>query len=756
MKPTTRLLIFSQDVFLNKTIMESEEQTNQNPEAATAKKAKDENSEKLVETSNKVKNESSGKAEEQVQIGDELKKEIVSLIADTKKVSLKKAAVKKEKPVASEIQDKEVTKPEKSKPTKSSKKATAESELQPKEKAGKKKEKVLKSQISKSEKAEIISLFKDDLHKQLAESDSSDEDDEVLEPSEDDIDFEHLNKQELVELLEETVEEKDITKIRSQVARIKSNFYQRNREEIESEKQNFIAEGGNEEEFSHSPDPLEQRFTAAFGIYKHNKANYAELLEKEKQENYQLKLKILDELKELIDSEETLKKTYDEFNRLQTTWREIGMVPATELNDLWQNYHFLVERFFDKIRINKELRDLDLKKNLELKVVLCEKAEELILEKSILKSFKLLQKYHDEWREVGPVPIEEKEPIWERFKNASDKINSRRKDYYKSLQEEQQTNYDAKVALCEKAEELLTKPTVSLNDWQKRTKEINEIFKVWKTIGRAPKAQNDEIWARFKVSLDSFFDSKREFLGKLKDQQLNNLNLKIDLCAQAESLKDSEDWRNTTKDLIKLQQEWKKIGPVPRRHSDKIWKRFRTACDHFFNRKSFHFKNLHVVEDENLKKKKELIKEISEFKLTPKKDANMEAIRNFQRQWMEIGHVPYKIKDEIQHQYRDAIDKLFDKMDVSKTEMTKAGFQSKVDMLKSSPDADRRLSKERFHLVNKVTKIKEDVALLENNIGFFANSKQSELLRREFEQKIERAKKEIVEIEAQIQILDRE
>lgn len=722
--------------------MVTEEQTNQNPELSV----QDANSEKLA----------GEMLDGQVQINSELKHEIVGLIHDGSKKAVKTPAAEIEK--VAEVKVAKAEKPEKANTKKQaagSVEAPAGESVSEETKAGPKKKASKKTQINKSEKAEIISLFKDDLHKHITALDSSEDDeDDVTEISEDDIDYDHLNKQELVELLEEVVEEKDIVKIKSQVSRIKSAFHQRNREEIDAEKQGFISEGGIAEEFNHTPDPLEQRFDAAFGIYRHSKANFAGQLEKQKQENYQLKLKILDELKELIDSEETLKKTYDEFNRLQTEWKEIGMVPATELNDLWQNYHFLVERFFDKIRINKELRDLDLKKNLELKVVLCEKAEELIIEKSILKSFKLLQKYHDEWREVGPVPLEEKEAIWDRFKNASDKINSRRKDYYKSLQDEQQTNYDAKVALCEKAEELMGQSIVSFNDWQKKTKEINEIFKVWKTIGRAPKNQNDEIWERFKVSLDGFFENKREFLGKLKDQQMNNLNLKIDLCVQVESLKDSDDWKNTTREIIKLQDEWKKIGPVPRRHSDKIWKRFRTSCDDFFNRKSHHFKNMHVVEDENLLKKKELIKAVAEFKVTPKKETNLEAARDFQRQWMEIGHVPFKFKDEIQQQFREAVDKLFDKMDVNKLEMSKAGFQNKVEMLKSGPDSGRRLSKERFNLVNRASKIKEDVALWENNIGFFANSKQSELLKREFELKIERAKKEIAEIEAQINILD--
>jgi hypothetical protein len=731
--------------------MVTENQSNQSPELSI----QDANSKTLADKKKKTGKKS---AEKQVQINSELKNEIVGLIHDGDSKPLKESPPEKAKPKVKK--EPEAAKPKKAKAVKVISENIDESAApaaKEEEKTDSKKKKAPKTQISKKEKSEIISLFRDDLHKQLADLGSVDDDDEeVTESSEDDIDYDHLNKQELVELLEEVVTEKDIVKIKSQVARIKSAFYQRNKEEIEGEKQDFISEGGNVEDFNHTPDPLEQRFDAAFGIYRHSKANYADQLEKQKQENYHLKLKILEDLKELVDSEETLKKTYDEFNRLQTMWKEIGMVPATELNDLWQNYHFLVERFFDKIRINKELRDLDLKKNLELKVVLCEKAEELILEKSILKSFKLLQKYHDEWREIGPVPQEEKEIVWERFKNASDKINARRKDYYKNLQDEQQTNHDAKIALCEKAEEMLEQSILSFNDWQKKTKEINEIFKVWKTIGRAPKAQNDEIWNRFKVSLDGFFENKREFLGKLKDQQLNNLNLKIDLCAQAESLKDSENWKNTTNDLIRLQEEWKKIGPVPRRHSEKIWKRFRTSCDHFFNRKSHHFKNMHVVEDENLQKKKELIHAAREFIVTAKKETNLEAVKDIQRQWMEIGHVPFKFKDEIQQQFREAVDKLFDKMDVNKMEMTKTGFQNKVDMLKSSPDSGRRLSKERFNLVNRMTKIKEDVALWENNIGFFANSKQSEILRREFELKIEKAKKEIREIESQIQILDKE
>jgi len=604
---------------------------------------------------------------------------------------------------------------------------------------------VPKQQISKKENKQIRMLLSGSFDQKSSSTDHS--------TFEDDIDYDQLNKQELVELLEEVVEEKDISKIKSQIAKIKSAFYHQNKDDIESEKQAFIADGGDAEKFEHVSDPLEQRFNNAFGKYRHNKSKYAEELEKEKQQNLQLKQNVLESLKELISSEETLKKTYDEFKQLQDEWKQIGMVPATELSNLWQNYHFLVEKFFDKVRINNELRDLDLKKNLELKIELCEKAEELLMEKSIIKSFKLLQKYHDEWREIGPAPMDKKEELWDRFKAATDKINQRRKEHYKNVQEDQQKNYETKLELISQVEDVLANQNESIKDWQKNTQKINNLFKLWKSSGRAPRAKNDEVWEKFKGLLDSFFESKRAFFNELKVEQTNNYNLKLDLCINAEALKDSDDWKNTTNELIKLQKEWKNIGPVPRRHSDKIWKRFRSACDHFFNRKSEYFKNIHVVEDENLAKKKEIIKALKAYKVANNKEKDLNAIKEFQRQWLEIGFVPFKVKDTIQDEYREAIDKLISAMDINKIELTKADFENKIEMLKAAPDSDRRLSKEFFNVENKIKKIKEDVALWENNIGFFSNSKQSELLKKEFQVKIDKAKKEITALKAKLKML---
>jgi hypothetical protein len=352
--------------------------------------------------------------------------------------------------------------------------------------------------------------------------------------------------------------------------------------------------------------------------------------------------------------------------------------------------------------------------------------------------------------------MNKKDELWERFKAATDKINHRRKEYYKELQDQQHNNYQTKLELIEKAEEIASQQIESLKEWQKNTEKINELFKIWKSTGRAPKAKNDEVWEKFKGVLDSFFKNKREFFNKLKEEQTNNYNLKLELCIQAEALKDSDDWKSTTNELIRLQKEWKKIGPVPRRHSDKIWKRFRAACDHFFNRKSDYFKNIHVVEEENLQKKKEIIKAIKAYKVANDKEKDLNAIKEFQRNWLEIGYVPFKEKEAIQSEYREAIDELIGKMEINKAELLQTDFQNKVEILKAAPDAGRRLAKERFGIENKIKKLKEDVALWENNIGFFSNSKQSELLKQEFQNKIDKAKREIDTLKAKLKILREE
>lgn len=610
-----------------------------------------------------------------------------------------------------------------------------------------------------SAEAQDVAPLQDEL---MIEHQDEDESDEIEELHEEEVHtaFEGLNREQLVEKLEELVQDSNVNAIKSAVSNIKVAFLKLNKEFKHDEYQKLVEQ--NVEVEGDAPveapviqdDAIEERFKAAFNIYKHNKGKYNEEQEKIKVQNLEAKTQILEELKVLINSEETLKKTYDEFKTLQERWKTIGMVPKNDINTLWQNYHFLVEKFFDKVKINKELKDLDLKKNLEAKIQLCEKAEELLLETSIIKSFKQLQQYHEEWKEIGPVPQDKKDELWDRFKSATEKINERRREYYSEVQDGQEQNLSAKQILCEKAEQVLSQEIDSIKGWQDASNQITELLKIWKTIGPAPKKQNNEIWARFKASLDNFFNAKKDFFNKLKEQQMHNYNLKLDLCLQAESLRNSTDWKNTTRELINLQSEWKKIGPVPRKQSDRIWKRFRAACDEFFTSKTEYFKNIQSHEDENLRLKQELIEKVKAFEISDDRNLAIEALKDYQRQWMEIGFIPIKEKERLQNEFRSVINKHFEKLKVESFNAGAQNYRNKIDRIsKDAPEAGRIISKERNFLLGKIQSLQEDIKLWENNIGFFANSKTANLLKTEFEKKIAKAKEELALYEAKLKVL---
>ena len=571
---------------------------------------------------------------------------------------------------------------------------------------------------------------------------------------EDNNELDGLNKLQLVEMLEELVQNPDVQAIKDKVAAVRLHFNKLNKFDLDNELSAFIQGGGVAESFQHADDPIEQRFNAAFGIFKANRAKQNEDLEKQKTENLAKKQAILDELKKIIASDDSLKKTYDDFRALQDRWKEIGPVPAAENSNLWNNYHFLVEKFFDKVRIGRELRDLDMKKNLDAKIELCEKAEELLDEKSITKAFKALQKLHEEWKEIGPVPQDKKDEIWERFKSATDKINQIRREHYAKIEEEQNANLEAKKALCDKAEELLAEDYTSVNAWQKKSSELSEIFGVWKTVGPASKKDNEEIWQRFRTAMDTFFGKKKAFFASLKDRQTENLERKTQLCIEAEALMESVEWKNATEQMKKLQEEWKTIGPVPKRHADKIWKRFRAACDTFFNRKNEHFSGRRTEEEANLAAKKALIEEIKAFEIGPNRNENMDAIKAFQKRWIEIGFVPMKHKDAINKEYRDLIDGFFDTMRKNQNEASTNDYREMMESWKDDPNAGDRVRKESSKLQTRIQKLREEIAAMENNIGFFSNSKNSELMRAEYEKKINKAKEDLKVLEDKLKIAE--
>ena len=354
------------------------------------------------------------------------------------------------------------------------------------------------------------------------------------------------------------------------------------------------------------------------------------------------------------------------------------------MNNLWQNYHFYVEKFFDILRINRELKDLDLKKNLEQKIKLCEQAESLLLQDSVKQSFKELQDLHEKWKEIGPVPEDKKEELWERFKNASDQINQRRREHYEQIYAEQQNNYNAKVVLCEKAEEFTAQPATNAKEFNAISDQLTELLKVWKTLGAAPPKVNEEIWNRFKGTLDKFFEKKKEFFGKIKDEQQTNYNMKVNLAIRAEAIAKRTDWRAATDEILQLQKEWKEIGATSRKHSEAIWKRFRSACDQFFEAKSNYFNNAQEIEAENLKKKEELIERLKNHAFGADRNENLEAIKAYQREWTEIGFVPKKEKDRIYAAYREALDQRFADLKISAEDRKRDNYRSRINNILSA------------------------------------------------------------------------
>ncbi len=563
--------------------------------------------------------------------------------------------------------------------------------------------------------------------------------------------FTGKNKEELVALFAGILEEQPVQSIRRDVESIKIAFYRIRRAEVESARRAFVEAGGAVEEFAPAADEQEIRLKELFKEYRQRRDAFIQNLDAEKEANYKIKLGIIEELKELVNSDETINHTFNKFRELQNRWKETGVVPQQHVKDLWETYNLHVENFYGFIKINKELRDLDLKKNYEQKLSLCEQAESLLLEPSIVEAFHKLQKLHDEWRETGPVANEYKEVLWERFKAASSRINKAHQEHFESLKAEQVKNLEQKSALCEATEELSAQPMTTRKEWNRASERLLEIQKTWKAIGFAPKKDNNRIYERFRAACDKFFEAKRNFYAGVKAEMEHNLQLKNEICEAAEALAESEEWKKTTDELIALQARWKEIGAVSRRHSDVVWKRFRSACDKFFERKSAHFSSVDNEHEENLKRKLALLEEMAAADV---KEGGYEVIREFQRRWGEIGFVPIKQKDSVQKRYKAAVDALFTALRGSERDRSMNRFREKVSGMKAA--GDRRLRSEREKLYNKVRQLEQEIALLENNIGFFAHSKGAESMIADVRAKIERAREEMAATIEKVKLIDRE
>jgi len=563
-----------------------------------------------------------------------------------------------------------------------------------------------------------------------------------------------MGKVELIALLGELMESRPVETIINDIENIKINYYKKHKAEIERKRKAFVEQGGELEDFKAEDDPYENEIKELLRKYRDLKADYNKLQDEHKRKNLEEKYKIIEEIKELIRNKESINRTFQEFRELQKKWRSLGPVPQQNVKDLWETYHHHVEAFYDYIRINQELRDLDFRKNLESKIHLCEKAEELLLESNVIEAFRILQDLHDQWREIGPVPAEMRIEIWNRFREATSKINRKHQEHFVDLKNEQKKNLDTKIALCEKAEELCNMEIHSNKDWTNRSHELMEVQKIWKTIGFAPKRDNAKIYKRFRDACDNFFNRKREFYGVFKEEQNNNLQLKIDLCVQAEALRDSSEWKKSTEELIALQQRWKEIGPVHHKQSEKVWKRFRSACDTFFERKAKHFSEIDNSFGSNLLKKVELIKQIEEFRITENDEECLKKLKDFQRQWADIGFVPLKDKDDIQEKYREAINKKFDDLQIDDSHRYMLKFKTKLEDFLEKPNGMQRIRQEREKFITRLKQLENDIVLWENNIGFFARSRNAETVIKDVESKIENTKKDIELLNRKINMID--
>ncbi len=536
------------------------------------------------------------------------------------------------------------------------------------------------------------------------------------------VNYNEKSLSELVQLFEELTKKEDRLKLGKQADAIKSAFYKK----LQAEKAAATDEVS-EDLYS----SLENGFKAVYETYRKERADWTAKLEKDKEANLEAKKAVIEDLKALLEKQEEINVTFPAFREIQNRWKAIGSVPQSG-KSVYDEYQLYVEHFYDMVKINNELRELDFKKNLEVKTAFCEAAEKLAEEENVVAAFKELQKLHDQWKEYGPVAKEYRESIWDRFKAATAVVNKKYQEHFEVLKGQQVENLAKKEALCVKVEEIADKEISSLNEWTECSKQIEEIQKEWRTIGFATKKDNQKNYARFRSACDKFYNSKKEYYTDYKDGMNENLAKKIALCEAAEALKTSTDWKKTTDQLIAIQKQWREIGSVPRKKSEAVWKRFRAACDEFFAERDKNVKPENNFYG-NLKAKKAIIEEIKAYELTGDSIEDQAALENFNRRYSEIGFVPYKEKDNVAKAFKAAC--------------------SKFGSSRTRRAATKPIS-EKEKLIRKYNELEQNIVNYENNIGFFSNSKNSAPLIQQMLDKIEASKAELKALEAKIREME--
>ena len=554
-------------------------------------------------------------------------------------------------------------------------------------------------------------------------------------------------KEEVIErLLEISKQEEPADK--AELDQLKLSFYRLRNAETEIARKAFEEEGGNPEEFVPQKDELENQFKEIMSSIKEKRNAIKAEEEQEKLDNLQKKLAIIDRMKELTESSEDANKAYNEFKKLQTEWNGIKNIPAAKVNELWKSYQLYAEKFYDLIKLNNVFREYDFKKNQEIKTRLCEAAEKLAEEEDVISAFHQLQKLHQEFREAGPVAKEQREEIWARFKAASTTVNRRHQQHFEGIKEKEQRNLDEKIVICEIVEAMEYDKMQTFQDWHDKTEEVLALQAKWKTIGFAPQKMNTKIFERFRAACDEFFKRKTEHFKSLKVNMNENLEKKKQMCEKAEALKDSTDWKATAEALAKLQKEWKEIGPVAKKYSESVWKRFVSACDYFYEQKNKAESSHKAVELENLDKKKAIIAKLTEIN-NQEGEANADKVRALVKEWNAVGHVPFKEKDRIYKQYRTLVDALFNKLNMSASQKKLKNFKSSIS------NKENNIYREREKLVRAYENMKNEIQTYENNLGFLNSaSKKGNSLVQEMNRKVEKLKADLELILQKIAVID--
>ena len=587
---------------------------------------------------------------------------------------------------------------------------------------------------------------------------------EVSEPATTETPAEEIVSEKPVEPVQKLTKEEILAKLKEVVADVenvakpeidglKQSFYKLHNAEQDAARKLFIENGGAAENFVPQTDCVEEEFKNIMSVIKEKRSALTAELEKQKEMNLQVKLSIIEELKELVESPDDANKSYTEFKKLQQQWNEVKLVPQAKVNELWKNYQLYVEKFYDLLKLNNEFREYDFKKNLEIKTHLCEAAEKLADEVDVVSAFHQLQKLHQEFRDTGPVAKELRDEIWARFKAASTTVNRRHQQHFEALKEVEQHNLDQKTVICEIIEAIDYKELTNFASWESKTQEVIALQNKWKTIGFAPQKMNVKIFERFRKACDEFFRKKGEFFKSLKEGMNENLEKKRALCEKAEALKDSTDWKATADELTKLQKEWKTIGPVAKKYSDAVWKRFISACDYFFEQKNKATSSQRSVEQENLEQKKAIIEKLNAIDDQMDTEEATQLVRDLMKEWNGIGHVPFKEKDRIYKQYHSQVDKLFERFNISASNKKLSNFKSTISSIQEgSPQA---LYREREKLVRAFDNMKNELQTYENNLGFLTtSSKKGNSLLTEINRKVEKLKADIELVKEKIKVVD--